>query len=292
LGDSADTEDYTLTAEIFHIQGYVDWLIVDCYHLDLRWESSLRKYAERIMVIDDIGDRNHDCDLLLDQNLHDNPEALYRDKIKNPTCRKLFGPKYALLRPEFATRRNETKPRGGNIERILISLGSTDQHNLTEIVLEAATLPQFADVTFDIVLGPNNPRAKRLQGKFGKRPNWIYHAPAPNMAALMCRADLAVGGAGITTWERCCLGLPTLFIAGSDNEIPLAKAAEKSGIGRYMGNYHSIKPEIIADAIDDVSHHPDVLNAWSVQAFDLVDGRGTERVCEAIYEYSPQEAAR
>jgi UDP-2,4-diacetamido-2,4,6-trideoxy-beta-L-altropyranose hydrolase len=292
LGDSLDTEDYTLTEEVLRAQGYVDWLIVDCYHLDLQWESPLCKYAGRIMVIDDIGDRDHDCDLLLDQNLHDNPEALYRDKIKNPACRKLFGPKYALLRPEFAIRRNKAKPRGGNIGRMLISLGSTDRHNLTEIVLEAAAFPQFAEVAFDIVLGPNNWGATRLQEKFGKRPNWKFHAPAPDMAALMCRADLAIGGAGITTWERCCLGLPTLFIAGSDNEIPLAKTAEKTGIGRYIGNYHSINPEIIADAIDDVSHHIDMMKAWSANAFDLVDGRGTERVCEAIYEYSPQEAAR
>jgi len=291
-GDLGDIEECALTEEVLHARGQTDWLIVDCYHLELGWESSLRKYARRIMVIDDIGDRSHDCDLLLDQNLHHNPEALYRDKIKNPICRKLFGPKYSLLRPEFAIRRDEVNPRGGDIRRILVSLGSTDRHNLTEAVLEAAALPQFADVTFDIVLGPNNTRAKRLQGKFGRRPNWIYHAPAPDMAALMGRADLAIGGAGMTTWERCCLGLPTLFIAGSDNEIPLAKAAEKTGIGKYMGKYDSIRPETIADSIDDAGRHPDILIAWSAQAYDLVDGRGTERVCEAIYEYSPREAVR
>jgi UDP-2,4-diacetamido-2,4,6-trideoxy-beta-L-altropyranose hydrolase len=69
-----------------------DWLIVDHYALDVRWESTLRKSTKQIMVIDDLADRQHNCDVLLDQNLYRDMQTRYSDKVP-AHCRLLLGPR-------------------------------------------------------------------------------------------------------------------------------------------------------------------------------------------------------
>jgi UDP-2,4-diacetamido-2,4,6-trideoxy-beta-L-altropyranose hydrolase len=117
----------------------IDWLIVDHYSLDAQWEATMRLYVKKIMVIDDMANRKHDCDLLLDQNLYVDMESRYHDLVPQH-CKQLLGPKYALLRPEFLSACQTLRKRDGSIKRILIFMGGSDPTNETAKALEAIKL--------------------------------------------------------------------------------------------------------------------------------------------------------
>ena len=209
----------------------MDWLVVDHYALDSRWEQALRPQARQIMVIDDLADRPHDCELLLDQNLG-RTEKDYADLL-NPTTQKLIGPQYALLRPEFAQWRKYSLARRAKpqLKNLLITMGGVDQGNATGQVLNAlkdCTLP--ADLQITVVMGQQAPWMAQVEAVAAAMP-WPtqVHAGVSNMAQLMADSDLAIGAAGGTAWERCVLGLPALVLVLAGNQNKGAKALQAQG---------------------------------------------------------------
>ncbi|MFH1884106.1 MAG: UDP-2,4-diacetamido-2,4,6-trideoxy-beta-L-altropyranose hydrolase, partial [Planctomycetota bacterium] len=138
--------------EVFKdLDTHLDWLVVDHYALDEKWEGYLRPYVKKIMVIDDLADRAHDCDLLMDQNFHENLESRY-DGLVPPGCIKLLGPKYAALRPEFREVRKNLRKRDGHVKRIMIFFGGSDPTNETAKTLEAMYMLNRPDVAVDVVV--------------------------------------------------------------------------------------------------------------------------------------------
>ncbi|AUZ84044.1 UDP-2,4-diacetamido-2,4,6-trideoxy-beta-L-altropyranose hydrolase [Methylophaga nitratireducenticrescens] len=197
-----------------------DWLIVDHYALDYRWELELKDDCRKLMVIDDLADRKHSCDLLLDQTY--GREKNDYEQLVPDTCRLLLGSQYALLRPEFAQWRDyslkrRTEPQ---LKKLLISLGGADPENYTGMVLQALAecdLPE--ELKIIVVLGPSSPHlatVKQLSGTLPFKTEVVSNVS--NMAELMTDADLAIGAAGATTWERCCLGLPSIMLVLADNQ--------------------------------------------------------------------------
>lgn len=205
----------------------VDWLIVDHYALDHRWESALRPACQRLMVIDDLADRPHDCDLLLDQNLG-RQKADYATLTPARTI-QLIGPAFALLRPEFAQWRPYSLARRAErpgLRRLLITMGGVDNDNITEQVLKAiASRPLSPDVHITVVMGPNAPWLKQVRAQAAGMPHATeVLCGVTNMAQLMADADLAIGAAGGTAWECCCLGLPTILLVLASNQKDSARA--------------------------------------------------------------------
>ena len=194
-----------------------DWLIVDNYALDYKWEEKLNPFVNKIMVIDDLADRKHKCDLLLDQNFY-----LKKDRYKNivpKKCVQLIGPKYALLRKEFVKARKNLRKRDGEIRRIFIFFGGSDPNNETKKALEAIILLNKKDIKVDVVIGALSKHRAEIQKIAKKMPNINCHINVDNMAELMAKSDLAIGAGGSTTWERACLGLPTIvFILAKNQE--------------------------------------------------------------------------
>jgi len=284
--DFDETDDLQMTMGLIKAEAPVDWLIVDCYTLDDRWEKPLRDYVGHILVIDDLADRKHDCDLLLDQNLYPGGDTRYDDRLPDH-CRQLIGPKYALLRPEFASAREHMRKRDGSINRLLISMGGADPHNLTSQALQAAATLNTPELAVDVVIGAANPYVNEIKEIAHNLPYAAIHHPARNMAALMAGADLCIGTSGSTTWERCCLGLPNLFIAAGDNELEIARSAETAGIGKFLGRHDEVWPEMIADELRALFNRPDLIRSWSATGAALVDGQGAERVCRAVIEFIP-----
>jgi UDP-2,4-diacetamido-2,4,6-trideoxy-beta-L-altropyranose hydrolase len=202
-----------------------DLLIVDNYALDEFWHKKLRQYTDKIMVIDDLADKQFDCDILLNQNLG-SQEKGYRGKVLND-CELLLGCDYALLRPEFKELRAQALEKRINtkkIKNILISMGGSDIKNITYDVL------QQLDSNFDIVvvLGSVSPHNVMIKN-YAKDKNIEVIVNADNVAELMLEADLAIGAGGSTSWERCCLGLPTLLYVLADNQKVVAENLEYSG---------------------------------------------------------------
>jgi len=223
-------------------------LVVDSYAIDYKWEQFLRPYVNRIMVIDDLANRLHDCDLLLDQNYYRGMELRY-DGLVPSTCRKLFGPEYALLRPEFHQAKKTLRKRDGKIRRILIFFGGSDPTNETKKALEAIKLLNRPEIAVDVVVGATNPHKEEIKKICSEMPKTNYHCQVENMAELMAAADLAIGAGGTTTWERLYLELPTIVIAVAENQVETLETLGEAGMVWYLGKNNEIPLKSLANRL-------------------------------------------
>lgn len=255
-----------------------DALVVDHYALDAGWERQLRAKARRILAIDDLADRPHEVDLLLDPNLHDDMARRYAGRVGAGT-RQLLGPRFALLRPEFAAARQAMPPRGESVQRVLVFFGGFDARNATGRVLEALDELRRSGVgpfAVDAVIGALHPAREALQAFCAERQSWACHVQTERMAELMAEADLAIGAGGGATWERCALGLPTLAVAQADNQLEQVATAARAGV-LCAPQLRDWRTPIEALWFDPVRRAQ-----LGAAAFALVDGRGAQRVAQQL----------
>jgi UDP-2,4-diacetamido-2,4,6-trideoxy-beta-L-altropyranose hydrolase len=264
--------DARYTLEILQEQGLIDWLIVDHYSLDCQWENQMRPYTLRIMVIDDLANRAHDCDLLLDQNLFSNLEIRY-DSLVSSHCLKLLGPKYALLRPEFREARHRLRERKGKVERILLFFGGSDPTNETEKALKAIQLLNRSDLFVDVVVGHANPHRNKIEQLCSQHHHLHYHCQIKNMAELMTQADFSIGAGGSTTWERCYLGLPAITVVVAENQLETTMAVAGTGAILNLGWHEQVKAHDLSQGIDCLLEDSTNLNLMSANAVELMGDR-------------------
>lgn len=275
-----------LTAELEQVAavlddiGQVDWLIVDHYALDRAWECRLRSRAKRVMVIDDMADRNHDCDLLLDQNFYPDAGSRYADLLPD-TCAQLLGPDYALLQDDYADLRVRARVRGGAIARVLVYFGGFKEGGLT--LLSTRTLLEAGgrDLQVDVVVSQAHPDYGALRELSAASGQCTLHSQLPSLAPLMLEADLAIGAGGSTSWERCCLGLPTLVVPLSENQRPIARGLHAGGYVQVIGDVEDVDRGVLVKRIETVLSQP-LDPEWSQHCFGLVDGLGAYRVANSL----------
>ncbi len=260
-----------------------DVLIIDDYKIERTFESKCRSWAKRIVIIDDLADRCHDCDVLIDQSAG-RDSADYRDLTSDKTT-LLLGTDYALLRPEFANKRGASiarRKRAGTTKRILVSLGMTDPSHVTGAVLSA--FDQCAiDMEVEVVLGSSAPHLDKVRAQIETMKTPVHlHVDHPRIADLMVQADLAIGAAGSTSWERCCLGLPCLMVVIADNQREISKALEARGVAIVLGDTRHFSSQIIPEILKKVFDDPDRLSQMSTRALDVCDGLGVARVLNAL----------
>lgn len=289
LGADWQTDARQVEEIIKGIEPLPDWLVVDHYALDEKWEEYLRPHVKKIMVIDDLADRPHDCDLLLDQNFYENLESRY-DGLAPSGCKKLLGPKYALLRPEFREERKNLRKRDGHVKRIMIFFGGSDPTNETTKALEAVRMLSRPDIAVDVVVGSANPNKDKINELCNAMSNVIYHCQVSNMAKLMADADLFIGGGGSTTWERCCLGLPSMIISTAMNQDAIAVGCELSGIGIYIGESKEISFHRIKIQIEKMRSNQNTLLNLGKKSANMVDGKGATYVASILTECEKQGA--
>jgi UDP-2,4-diacetamido-2,4,6-trideoxy-beta-L-altropyranose hydrolase len=261
-----------------------DWLIVDHYGLDEGWEKTLRAHVKNIMVIDDLADRPHDCDLLLDQNWFENREKRYEGLIP-PNCTKLLGPEYALLQPQYAELHPCTPPRMGPIQRIFVFFGGADNDNLTGRAIAAFLALGRPDIVLDVVINPVNHYVAAIREQVKAHANITLHEALPSLARLMLKADLAIGAGGTTSWERCCLGLPSVIITLAENQKPIAAALDRQGFARWLGHQDSVSESTLTAALENVLENERAAD-WSHCCMELVDGKGAARVAAIVSLYT------
>ncbi len=252
-------------------------LVVDHYRLEATWEKTARTIAPRVAVIDDLANRKHDCDLLLDVAPGD---ATRYDPLVPARCLKMLGPHYALLRPEFELRRVEARQRSGVVARILVSFGGVDADDLTGSAIAAirAALP---DIAIDAVLTSLSPHRDRLQNCADADPKLSLHIDVNNMAEMMASADVAIGAGGSTSWERACLGLPSIVAVIADNQRVTSQALEEFGCAIALPAGPDFESEL-RHLVEWLSAHPTLLRMMSRAGAAAVDGRGVARVAAAI----------
>ena len=284
--DISPHEDAAQTAEIIKVispqASAAPYLVVDHYGLAKTWQQTLRPHTGGIMVIDDLADRPHDCDILLDQNMVENFESRYKTLVPEG-CMTLLGPQYALLRPEFAALR--AKSKGGTFppEHIFVNFGGGDQLGMTLRTLMALAHAKFRG-TLTVVAGHQNPDGAAIKTLCANRPNTNYYPATDKMAALMAAADLAIGAGGSTTWERMCLGVPTLTVVTAPNQLEIAKCLGKQGLIYYAGQAESLDEQTLGEKIKHVFSDRRVFLDMRDKAQELVDGKGTIKLASEVHK--------
>jgi UDP-2,4-diacetamido-2,4,6-trideoxy-beta-L-altropyranose hydrolase len=281
LGSAWQTDAHETAAVLASLQ--TDWLVVDHYALDQRWEVALAAHCRKLLVIDDLADRPHHCNLLLDQNLGREPQD-YTALV--PThCQVLTGPQYALLRPEFAAlrpyslRRRQVQP---SLRQLLITMGGVDQSNATLQVLQAlktCSLP--AECCIAVVMGLTAPWVQSVREMSVQMP-WPTEVVvnANDMAQRMADSDLAIGAAGGTSWERCCLGLPSLMVVLAQNQQSGARALDAAHAARLLGYTSDIDAQLplAVRELGDYEYRMSI----SRDASAITDGQGVEKILKTM----------
>lgn len=267
------------TQKVIQSIGGCDCLIVDNYVLSAVWERAMRSLAGRIFVIDDLANRRHDCDGLLDQNLHKDMKSRY-DGIVSPECRLFLGPEYALLRREFIHERARLPFRDGRIRQVLINFGGSDAHDMASLaVMACEKVFSRTNVQIHVIAGGSNPNKAALQRLCASlsSPEFIYHEQVFHMARLMATSDLAIGAGGSSHWERCFLGLAAVVITTAENQVEITKEVAKTGACVYAGDVsHTLKDELLHQLtleLKGLSQDSERLAALSQNAFSLMAKR-------------------
>ena len=279
-------DDAQQTLRILSQLGTVDVLIVDHYGLDHHWEKKIRSVVSRLMVFDDLANRPHDGEILLDASF--GRRSCDYQNLVPASCRLLLGPSYALLSAAYAKLRYSTlarRKKTTTVGRVLVSMGGTDPNNATGLVLDA--LSQVKTVlSVDVVVSSEWKYFTAIKEKIGRLHHDIQlHRDVTNLAELMSLADLAIGAGGVTSYERCSLGLPTILLAIADNQQHNAHMLHHQKAVKFLGFADAVAPEVIANAIDDLIAHPLEWQCMSVAAANVCDSYGVNRVvCELLLE--------
>jgi UDP-2,4-diacetamido-2,4,6-trideoxy-beta-L-altropyranose hydrolase len=261
------------------------WLVVDHYALDARWETALKPYYDKLLVIDDLADRPHTCDLLLDQNLVEGMETRYEGMLPR-YCKRLIGPRFSLLRAEFGQWRPSSLSRrkAPVLERLLIFMGGSDPENDTGKVVAGCKLAKRRWKHIDVVVGKSFPALAELQDSLRDLPEACLHVQTNRMAELMRDADLAVTTGGSVTWEKCALGLPSLVAIQAENQRSIALKMHELGAQRNIGLTKDLDAAAYARQLDAFS--PESLAELTSQASSICDGSGAKRVAEIMGKLS------
>lgn len=273
--------DAVQTKSVLHGQA-VDWLVVDHYAIDARWEREIRALCKKIMVIDDLANRPHDCDLLLDQNF--GREETDYSLLVPSHCTVLVGPLYALLREEFSALRDYSLHRRADpkLKHLLVSMGGVDLTDATGLILDQLRNCSFlTDTRITVVMGPHAPWLEHVNALADQMPQITeVKVNVRNMAQLMADSDLAIGAAGSTSWERCSLGLPTLLVVLAANQRAGASALAQRGGAILLGALDAV-PQNLKPALKLLTE-PGELRALSLVSRSITNGEGAGAVASRL----------
>jgi UDP-2,4-diacetamido-2,4,6-trideoxy-beta-L-altropyranose hydrolase len=279
---ACDAEETRLVLE--QKQWDPDWIVVDNYGLDINWETAIRPSCDRLLVVDDLADRKHDCDVLLDQNLHPVLDNRYSGLVP-AECVQLLGPRWVILREEFMLAVPTRKVRSAPVERVLVFFGGSDPTNETAKTLSAISQLPRRSFQVDVVVGATNPHREQIRHLCQDLRDCNFHIQIDNMAELVSRADLALGAGGSASWERAILGLPTITIITAENQRAITQAIAMKGAIRNLGWHAEATPSIIAAALEE--NDGPILSSQSISAMEVMKGCSggaeiTTKICSGV----------
>ncbi len=275
-------QDAAQTLRALDNQRY-DWMIVDHYGLDVTWEKAVRPLVEKILAIDDLANRYHDCDVLLDQNYFGDKTFTRYQNILSEPCKCLLGPDHALVQPEYAQLRTILPPGDGQIRRVLVFFGGSDSTEQTGKVLKVLSHSDFSRLAVDVVIGANYPNPEEIKTLVSQRPGTAMYQNLPTLAGLSARADLVIGAGGATTWERMCIGLPSLVISVAENQDEPTESLTADGFQESLSKGMNASSTDWHQAILGLINEPAKVLGLSRKASNLVDGLGAKRVACILF---------
>jgi UDP-2,4-diacetamido-2,4,6-trideoxy-beta-L-altropyranose hydrolase len=255
-------------------------MIVDHYGLTIEWQRLIKARGVRVVVIDDLADRPHECDLLVNANQVPDIWARYK-RLLPAYASVLTGPSYALLSSCFSAQRPSSPAVPEHIKRVVIFFGASDLSNVTRKSLQAAINANVAQI--DVIIGNNHPDRDSLQALVEGHPSVHLLGHQPDFAATLAGADLMIGAGGVTQLERCSLGVPGIVIAIADNQLEPARGLHEAGACVYLGWHEDVTVENIEEQISILADQSR-RQAMAKTGWDLVDGNGATRVCDTLLE--------
>jgi UDP-2,4-diacetamido-2,4,6-trideoxy-beta-L-altropyranose hydrolase len=258
-----------------------DAVVFDHYGLSARDHHAMGQ-ARPVLVIDDLADRPLGADVVVDSGPARKPSDY--EGLVPADARLLLGPGFAPVRPEFAALRERALAwRGEPVQRILVSMGLTDLGGGTARMVERLR-PRVGDAGLDIVLGTDAPSLPGLAKIARRDARLAIHVDTPHMARLATEADIAVGAAGSSTWERCTLGLPTLMVVVAENQRGAAEALAERGAALvvdltardFEARFDRALMRLLMDA--------DLRRKLAASSAELCDGLGAGRVAAAFLQ--------
>jgi len=261
-----------------------DALVIDDYSIDHIFERQCRQWVKYIFCIDDLANRRHDCDLLLDST-SDQAYEKYQNMVPSP-CKLLLGSQYALVASEFTQRRSKSLKYHQSlelIETIIISFGATDPDDWSSPCLRALapTLPQ---TKIHVALTDTAPHLNVMR-EICDAVGATLHVNNKNLASLMADADLAIGACGGSSWERCCLGLPSIVGVIASNQEHVAKTLSEHQSAIVLSGNRAEFSNKIFDTVNQVRSDLNLYKKLSANAANLCDGNGAKRVAESVINH-------
>jgi UDP-2,4-diacetamido-2,4,6-trideoxy-beta-L-altropyranose hydrolase len=275
-GFSTRSAETFLTDVTSSISQYA-FAVIDNYEIGNSIHSQVRQAAVPLLVIEDLANRNIECDILLDQTFGRSWED-YSTKC-NGDALPLLGSKFALLRAEFAAARKEVQSKvypGGNPKTVFVNFGGTDNQSHT---LNAVAAIVECGLGGDVVVGAMAKNFNEIEALVGQQANIRLHRQTNQMAKIMSQCDFAICAGGTSSWERCCLGLPTIQVATAENQNTLTQNLEHAGAIIHVSNP---TVDIFVREIRFLQSNIDQLLDMRARAFEICDGMGAARVSEAI----------
>lgn len=257
----------------------IDLLVIDHYCLSSVFEQAMHGYFHKVFVIDDLANRKHQCDYLLDQNLYTNYQLRY-EKLVNADCKLLLGPSYALLRPEFLLEPHSFRHP---FPTFLVFFGATDLPDLTCMAIEALQNLKIHKFSADIVIGLANPHQQKVKTMCAADPRFELHIQTNDMAALMQKATLMIGAGGTTHWERCASALPALVVTLAENQVAGTLCLAEAGVCQYLGDSQHVTAAQMTEALAELLAQPERLERMGKIASQIVpaDG-GSKKIVELV----------
>lgn len=259
-----------------------DWVVVDHYAFDARWHDAVRKaLGGRLLVIDDLADRPIAADALLDHNWDADHQAKYADQLQRAPV-WLCGPRFALLSPVYQ-RAPRYYPRE-SVHSIGIFMGGTDPDGITTRVLSACRSVGFTGPV-EVVSTSASPYLPGLRRACMTDSGTTLTLDEPELTAFFGRHDLQIGAGGGATWERCCIGAPTIAMVLAANQLIVVPALDRLSAlraARLDNTYGAADLPTLTEALHQLLSDAAARNALGQQATTLVDGRGAQRVALSL----------
>lgn len=277
-------DDANTTIAILKNIGVVDWLIVDHYKIDKQWELLVCDFANNIMVIDDLADRPHHCDILLDQNYYSDMDVRYSNLLPKK-CITLLGPTYVIFRQEFRDKCIEPRSRTGEINTILLFLGGGDSENVTGKCIKSLQMLNVPEINVDVIVGSSNSLKGEIKNICDELSNFNYYCQTERMAEFIDNADLCIGAGGTTTWERGLLGCPALTIICAENQYRTTIDLDNIGAIKCVGRTEDVTSELIYDELNDLIGDNTKVQALSNNIQKIMgnnNGNGASQIIELM----------
>lgn len=274
-------QDAQETINIIKTVGKVNILIVDNYAIGKIWERNLRPYADKIFVIDDLANRKHDCDFLLDQTYGIENTGKYGGLVPL-NCIQFLGTAYSLLKPEYRKLRQEINLIRKDVHNVLVFFGGSDDTGETVKLLIAIKNGNYAQYHFIVIVGGSNPQKDNVKSYCASLVNAEFHCQVDDMEHYISISDIAFASAGVNTWERCVLGLPSIITVTADNQREIAKKMHEKNAAVILGSYGKITSEDYDKALKGMDSLDIV--SLSKNAAALMDNDGIDELVKVIGE--------